>query len=89
MMGLNGVRLNLRMLLIHGCLYRSLAVGTQKGYRLFALNSVDRLEKIHQSAELEDVTLVERLFSSSLVAVVTLPSSRKLKVSVHRQRPPI
>ncbi|XP_022666245.1 WD repeat domain phosphoinositide-interacting protein 2-like isoform X2 [Varroa jacobsoni] len=60
--------------------FTSLAVGTNKGYRLFALNSVDRLEKIHQSADCEDVALVERLFSSSLVAVVSLPSSRKLKV---------
>ncbi|OQR77039.1 WD repeat domain phosphoinositide-interacting protein 2-like [Tropilaelaps mercedesae] len=60
--------------------FTSLAVGTSKGYRLFALNSVDRLEKIHQSTEFEDVAIIERLFSSSLVAVVTLPSSRKLKV---------
>lgn len=60
--------------------YTSLAVGTKAGYRLYALNNVDRLEQIHNSAEHEDVALVERLFSSSLVAVVTLPSSRKLKV---------
>ncbi|KAK4036417.1 WD repeat domain phosphoinositide-interacting protein 2 isoform X1 [Daphnia magna] len=60
----------------------SLAVGTKECYRLFSLSSVDRLDLIYESSsELdEDVCLVERLFSSSLVAVVSLSSPRKLKV---------
>ncbi|EFX84740.1 hypothetical protein DAPPUDRAFT_99438 [Daphnia pulex] len=60
----------------------SLAVGTKVCYRLFSLSSVDRLDLIYEStSELdEDACLVERLFSSSLVAVVSLSSPRKLKV---------
>lgn len=60
----------------------SLAVGTKICYRLFSLSSVDRLDLIYESSsELDgDVCLVERLFSSSLVAVVSLSSPRKLKV---------
>nr|CAD7433001.1 unnamed protein product [Timema monikensis] len=57
----------------------SLAVGTKSGYRLFSLNSVDNLEQIYQD-DTEDICIVERLFSSSLVAVVSLASPRKLKV---------
>lgn len=74
----------------YGCCYsvinviffRSLAVGTKVCYRLFSLSSVDRLDLIYEStSELdEDACLVERLFSSSLVAVVSLSSPRKLKV---------
>ncbi|XP_003745442.1 WD repeat domain phosphoinositide-interacting protein 2 [Galendromus occidentalis] len=60
--------------------FTSLAVGTKTGYRFFALNNVDRLEQIHHSGEQEDIALIERLFNSSLVAFVSLPSSRKLKV---------
>ena len=63
-------------------LCRSLAVGSKICYRLFSLSSVDRLDLIYESSsELDgDVCLVERLFSSSLVAVVSLSSPRKLKV---------
>ncbi|XP_046987585.1 WD repeat domain phosphoinositide-interacting protein 2 isoform X2 [Schistocerca americana] len=57
----------------------SLAVGTKTGYRLFSLNSVDHLEQIYEN-DAEDICIVERLFSSSLVAVVSLSSPRKLKV---------
>ena len=62
--------------------FRSLAVGTKVCYRLFSLTSIDRLDLIYESSsELDgDVCLVERLFSSSLVAVVSLSSPRKLKV---------
>uniref|UniRef100_H2YLW7 Uncharacterized protein n=1 Tax=Ciona savignyi TaxID=51511 RepID=H2YLW7_CIOSA len=59
--------------------FTSLAVGGRYGYRILALNSVDNLEEIH-SEEISDVCLVERLFSSSLVAHVSLASPRKLKV---------
>ncbi|KAL5017993.1 hypothetical protein ScPMuIL_003715 [Solemya velum] len=57
----------------------SLAVGSRTGYRLFSLNSVEKLEQIYEN-ESEDICVVERLFSSSLVAIVSLSSPRKLKV---------
>uniref|UniRef100_A0A8D8TZG5 WD repeat domain phosphoinositide-interacting protein 2 n=1 Tax=Cacopsylla melanoneura TaxID=428564 RepID=A0A8D8TZG5_9HEMI len=57
----------------------SLSVGTKTGYRLFSLNSIDTLEQIYEN-NTEDVCIVERLFSSSLVAVVSLSSPRKLTV---------
>jgi len=57
----------------------SLAVGTRSGYKLFSLNSPDKLENIYES-DTEDICIVERLFSSSLVAIVSLSSPRKLKV---------
>nr|XP_002129261.1 WD repeat domain phosphoinositide-interacting protein 2 [Ciona intestinalis] len=59
----------------------SLAVGTKQGYKLFAINSVDGLEVIYDNeGETTDVCLVDRLFSSSLVAIVSVSSPRKLKV---------
>lgn len=58
-----------------------MAVGSKNGYSLFTLNSVDSsLEEIY-SSQGEDICLVERLFSSSLVAVVSLNAPRKLKVN--------
>ncbi|XP_034242197.1 WD repeat domain phosphoinositide-interacting protein 2 isoform X3 [Thrips palmi] len=57
----------------------SLAVGARNGYRLFSLNAVDQIEQIYEN-DSEDICIVERLFSSSLVAVVSLSSPRKLKV---------
>lgn len=57
----------------------SLAVGSRLGYRLFSLNTVERLEEIHDYDK-GDVCIVERLFSSSLVAIVSLSAPRKLKV---------
>ncbi|XP_030840067.1 WD repeat domain phosphoinositide-interacting protein 2 isoform X2 [Strongylocentrotus purpuratus] len=59
--------------------YTSLAVGTKTSYRLFSLTSVDKLEQIYEH-DSEDICIVERLFSSSLVAVVSLTAPRKLKV---------
>uniref|UniRef100_A0AAY5K6Q4 WD repeat domain phosphoinositide-interacting protein 2 n=1 Tax=Esox lucius TaxID=8010 RepID=A0AAY5K6Q4_ESOLU len=56
---------------------RSLAVGTKSGYKFFSLSAVDKLEQIY---ECKDVCIVERLFSSSLVAIVSLKAPRKLKV---------
>lgn len=59
---------------------RSLAVGSRNGFSLFSLNSVDSsLEEIYTSSG-EEINIVERLFSSSLVAVVSLNAPRKLKV---------
>lgn len=60
--------------------FTSLAVGTKIGYRLFSLSSVDKLEQIYENAETSDICIVERLFSSSLVAIVSLSAPRKLKV---------
>lgn len=57
----------------------SLAVGTRVGYKLFSLGSIERLEEIHDYDK-GDVCIVERLFSSSLVAIVSLSAPRKLKV---------
>jgi len=57
----------------------SLAIGTKTGYKLFSLNSVDKLDLIYESA-CRDVTIVERLFSSSLLALVSLSSPRRLRV---------
>jgi len=57
----------------------SLAVGTKSGYKLYSLNSVEKLDQIYES-EGEDICIVERLFSSSLVAVVSLSAPRKLKI---------
>ncbi|KAK3734534.1 hypothetical protein QZH41_010385 [Actinostola sp. cb2023] len=58
----------------------SLAVGTKTGYKLYSLGSVEKLEEIYEYGDTEDICIVERLFSSSLVAVVSLSAPRKLKV---------
>jgi len=57
----------------------SLAIGTRTGYKLFSLNSVDKLNLIYESP-CRDVTIVERLFSSSLIALVSQSSPRRLRV---------
>jgi len=57
----------------------SLSIGTRTGYKLYALNNTDKLDKLHED-DSEDICIVERLFSSSLVAIVSLSSPRKLKV---------
>lgn len=76
--------------------YRSLAVGTKNGYKLYELKKIDKLDVLYEDSEYyfkflikflrnifldSDYTcIVERLFSSSLLAVVSLSSPRKLKV---------
>jgi len=57
----------------------SLAIGTRTGYKLFSLNSVDKLDLIYESP-CRDVSIVERLFSSSLIALVSQSSPRRLRV---------
>ncbi|XP_046661044.1 WD repeat domain phosphoinositide-interacting protein 2 isoform X2 [Homalodisca vitripennis] len=57
----------------------SLSVGTKTGFRIYSLNSIDTLDTLYED-DTEDTCIVERLFSSSLVAVVSLSSPRKLKV---------
>ncbi|CAO1395547.1 unnamed protein product [Diamesa hyperborea] len=60
--------------------FTSLSVGYKNAYSLYALNSVDQqLEEIYSSYG-DDICLVERLFSSSLLAIVSLNAPRKLKV---------
>lgn len=49
------------------------------GYRLFTINGVDKIEQIYE-VEIGDVLIVERLFSSSLVTIVTQALPRRLQV---------
>ncbi|KAF6728429.1 WD repeat domain phosphoinositide-interacting protein 1 [Oryzias melastigma] len=58
----------------------SLSVGTKTGYRLFSVTAVDKLECIHEGVECPDIYIVERLFSSSLVVVVSLSMPRRMNV---------
>uniref|UniRef100_A0A8C5AB81 WD repeat domain phosphoinositide-interacting protein 1 n=1 Tax=Gadus morhua TaxID=8049 RepID=A0A8C5AB81_GADMO len=58
----------------------SLAVGTGMGYKLYSLTSVEKLDCIHESADSPDVFIVERLFSSSLVVVVSTALPRRMNV---------
>jgi autophagy-related protein 18 len=64
---------------LYFCMFRSLVVGSKNGYRLYSLSNVDDLELIY-SNDAEETFMVERLFSSSLVATVAMASPRKLKV---------
>lgn len=58
----------------------SLGVASKFAYSLFSLNGIDSvLEKIY-SCKTEDIYIIERLFESSLVAIVSLKAPRKLKV---------
>jgi len=57
----------------------SLGVGTKHGYRLYTISSAEKLEEIY-SCEGEDICIVERLFSSSLVAIMSQSAPRKLRV---------
>ncbi|KAG4072454.1 hypothetical protein HA402_004386 [Bradysia odoriphaga] len=58
---------------------KSISVVGNSGYRLFTLASVDKVEEIFCSND-ESTEISERLFSSSLVAVVTTAEPHKLKV---------
>uniref|UniRef100_A0A4W6D490 WD repeat domain, phosphoinositide interacting 1 n=1 Tax=Lates calcarifer TaxID=8187 RepID=A0A4W6D490_LATCA len=58
----------------------SLALGTKTGYKLFSLTTVEKLDCIHESAETPDVYIVERLFSSSLVVVVSTTMPQRMNV---------
>ncbi|KAL3172429.1 hypothetical protein MRX96_043343 [Rhipicephalus microplus] len=57
----------------------ALSVGTHTGYKFFSLGNVDKLEQIYENEE-EGMALVERLFLSSLVSLVSTASLRKLKM---------
>ncbi|XP_021944588.1 WD repeat domain phosphoinositide-interacting protein 2 isoform X2 [Folsomia candida] len=60
--------------------YSSLAVGTGGEWTLVSLTSLEALDRIHEASAPDGVQIVERLFSSSLVAIVSLKSPRKLRV---------
>lgn len=62
--------------------YTSIALGTKTGYQLYSLNnnSIEQLHKTFQDQEHNDICIVERLFSSSLVVIVSLLSPRKLRL---------
>ncbi|XP_023020718.1 autophagy-related 18a isoform X2 [Leptinotarsa decemlineata] len=57
----------------------SLSVASKSGYKLYSLNNADILEEIYSNGN-EDCWIVERLFSSSLVTIVSNACKRKLKV---------
>ncbi|XP_056262637.1 WD repeat domain phosphoinositide-interacting protein 1 isoform X2 [Pseudoliparis swirei] len=57
----------------------SLAVGMQTGYKLFSLTAVETLDCVHES-ESPEVYIVERLFSSSLVVVVSVSTPRRMDI---------
>ncbi|KAM9394191.1 WD repeat domain phosphoinositide-interacting protein 1 isoform 2-T2 [Pholidichthys leucotaenia] len=57
----------------------SLAVGTSSGYKLFSLTMVEKLDCIHES-EIPDAYIVERLFSSSLVVVVSAAAPERMHI---------
>ncbi|XP_024147123.1 WD repeat domain phosphoinositide-interacting protein 1 isoform X1 [Oryzias melastigma] len=58
----------------------SLAVGTRTGYKIFSLSTVEKLECIYENAEVPDVFIVERLFSSSLVVVVSSATPQRMNI---------
>uniref|UniRef100_A0A3P9J5L0 WD repeat domain, phosphoinositide interacting 1 n=1 Tax=Oryzias latipes TaxID=8090 RepID=A0A3P9J5L0_ORYLA len=58
----------------------SLALGTRTGYKIFSLSSVEQLECIYQNAEVPDVFIAERLFSSSLVVVVSRAVPQRMNI---------
>lgn len=63
----------------------SLVAGSSSGYHLFALTPDDGIEEIYASRSGQETCLVNRLFSSSLVAVVTVSAPRKLIVCHYKK----
>lgn len=61
--------------------FSSIAIISSTGYKLFTLSSNNHVDEIFASKE-EDTKIAERLFSSSLVVVVTTSETNKLKVSL-------
>lgn len=58
----------------------SLAVGGKNGYRIFSLSSVDRMDCIHRGGESPDVYIAERLFSSSLMVLVSRSTPFRMNI---------
>ncbi|XP_073945714.1 autophagy-related 18a isoform X1 [Choristoneura fumiferana] len=63
----------------------SLVAGSASGYHLFALTPDEGVEEIYASNSGQDTCLVDRLFSSSLVAIVTVAAPRKLIVCHYKK----
>ena len=61
----------------------SIAVGSRTGYKLFQLSDVDKINSIYEGSD--DACCIERLFSSSLLAIVTMSAPRKLKICHFKQ----
>ncbi|CAF3569281.1 unnamed protein product [Rotaria sordida] len=57
----------------------SLAMGTPNSYSLFTIGQENKIDEIHDCAY-DSVYIIERLFSSSLIALVSNQAPRKLKV---------
>ncbi|CAF4823599.1 unnamed protein product [Pieris macdunnoughi] len=63
----------------------SLVAGSSSGYHLFSLTPDDGIEEIYGSRSGQETCLVDRLFSSSLVAIVTVSAPRKLIVCHYKK----
>ncbi|XP_046916085.2 autophagy-related 18a isoform X2 [Dermatophagoides farinae] len=63
----------------------SLAVGTRNRFRLYNIKDLDRLELLYED-DSDYTAIAERLFSSSLLAIVSLSSPRKLRVCHYKKR---
>lgn len=59
--------------------------GSSSGYHLFSLTPDDGIDEIYASRSGQETCLVDRLFSSSLVAVVTVSAPRKLIVCHYKK----
>ncbi|XP_068193760.1 WD repeat domain phosphoinositide-interacting protein 1 isoform X2 [Antennarius striatus] len=57
----------------------SLALGTNTGYKLFSLTTVDKLDCIHESGT-PDIYIMERLFSSSLIVMVRTSVPQRMNI---------
>ncbi|KAI6209124.1 hypothetical protein M3Y96_00187700 [Aphelenchoides besseyi] len=60
--------------------FTMLSVGHEDGYALYSLKSLEHLEKVHEGKSPQRVYVVERLFGSSLITLVSMEQSRKLSV---------
>lgn len=61
--------------------YSSIAIGTKTGYELYAFkDSIDQISKTFVDNEHKNVCIVERFYKSSLLAIVSLQSARKLRL---------
>ncbi|XP_068605898.1 WD repeat domain phosphoinositide-interacting protein 1 [Brachionichthys hirsutus] len=58
----------------------SLTLGTNAGYKLFSLTMVEKLDCIHESAVTPDVYIMERLFSSSLLVMVSDSKPQRMNI---------
>nr|XP_054598182.1 WD repeat domain phosphoinositide-interacting protein 1 isoform X1 [Nothobranchius furzeri] len=58
----------------------SLALGTRAGYQLFSLTLVEELDCVHKSADTPGIYIAERLFSSSLVVVVSSNEPQRMHI---------